>query len=192
MQQLLARSQETSQTVGRPMVKAEDFLQDLKLKVATMTAEENGLYSQAKEELETLKAAEAAVALRLTFSEAAREDLDTHTAKIAKLQKQLSAKSAELLQRSAKHIEPTDKSSRVKSQIAAGASVLNNLKSVAGNCERLNKRPRVTRQCAGLSTTLHTAAFSALLDEREDYKNCCETLGTESHCIPGLAAEAKK
>lgn len=110
-----------------------------------MTVRRNAWFDLATEITEKLKAAEAEVALLSTLLEAAREDMNTHTAEPSELQKQVAAKSAELLQLSAKHNKLTDELSRVESQNAAGAAVLDDLKSVAKNCERPIKRAKVTR-----------------------------------------------
>lgn len=117
--------------------------------------------------------------------------MDTHEAEIARLLKQLSAKVVELSGLSEKRIVAVDKLPRVKSQIAAEATILDDLKSVARNCERPNKRAKVTSQCEESSTTTSTAAFSALLAERESYRNHCEALMIKNQGISGLAAEAK-
>lgn len=77
-------------------------------------------------------------------------------------------------------------------QNAAEPTVLNDLKSVAGNGDRANKRGWVERQSRGSSTTPSTAAFHALLAKREDYKNRCKALTLENPCIAGLVAETKK
>lgn len=52
-----------------------------------------------------------------------------------------------LSQLAAKHSVLTDKLSRVKPRKEAEAIVLDNLKTVAGNFGRPNKRMRVTCQC---------------------------------------------
>lgn len=41
------------------------------------------------------------------------------------------------------------------------------------------------------STTPMTAAFLALLTEKDDLKNCCQALTLKSQCILRLAAETK-
>lgn len=63
-----------------------------------MTAERNEWYDLKKEVTKKLKETEVDLALQSTLWETALEDLHTHAAKIAELQEQLSAKSAELSQ----------------------------------------------------------------------------------------------
>lgn len=65
-------------------------------------------------------------------------------------------------------------------------------KSVAGDCERPSKQVQMARWSKASSTTPFNAVFSALLAEREDYKNIFEALTIENQCIPGLASEAKE
>lgn len=50
----------------------------------------------------------------------------------------------------------------------------------------------MARLCEDSSTKPSTVAFLALLAEREEYKNRCETLTLENQCIPGLSAEARE
>lgn len=69
--------------------------------------------------------------------------MNTHMAKITKLQEQLTAKSTELSRLPAMHKELTNELSLVKSQQAARALVLDDLESVPGNCERPNKRASI-------------------------------------------------
>lgn len=78
------------------MAEGEDSLRDLQFEVATMTVERNAWYNQAAEAMEKLNAAEASVALQSTLWEAARDDMNTHTAEMAELQKKLTAKKANL------------------------------------------------------------------------------------------------
>lgn len=61
------------------------------------------------------------------------------------LEKQLAAKSGDLLQFSAKYVELTDELGPSKSQRATGNSVSEDLKSIVVPCERPVKRARVTR-----------------------------------------------
>lgn len=77
-------------------------------------------------------------------------------------------------------------------QIGAGTTALNDGKSVAYSCKSLNERARVAHQCKESSTAPSTAAFSALLAEREDYKNRFEALTIRNQRNPGLALEAKE
>lgn len=118
--------------------------------------------------------------------------MDTHTAEIGHLQKHATARSAELSQLLAKSSELISGLSRVNSQNADEATVLNDLESVAENCKRADIRATVTRQCNELSITPSTAAFSAQIAEWEDYKNRCEVFTLKNQCISSLAAEAKK
>lgn len=55
----------------------------------------------------------------------------------------MAAKSVDVLQLSAKNVELADELSHVKLQSAAGATVSNDLKSVAGACERHAKRAKL-------------------------------------------------
>lgn len=66
--------------------------------------------------------------------------MDPYTAEKVELQKQLTARSAMLSQLSARDSELADEFSRVESQTAAGATVLNNLMWVAPKGRR-KKRP---------------------------------------------------
>lgn len=103
---------------------------------------------------------------------------------ITELQERLAAKSAELLQLSEKHGKPNDVFSQAKSQSAAGATLLDDLKSVARACERPAKHAKMTQVCKGFSTTSSAAVFLALLKERDDLKSRCEALALESQCKP--------
>lgn len=132
------------------------------------------------------------MALQLSLREATLKEMDACTSETAEIPEQLTPKGAELSQLTEKHRELSEKLNRMKTQNAADPTVVNDQKSVAGGCERPNKRAVMARQCKESSTTPSTAAFSALLADREDYKNCCEALTIENHCIPGLASEAKK
>lgn len=114
---------------------------------------------------------EADIALQSALREAVQKKTNTHTAKIAEVQKQVMAKSAKLSQPYAKHRELTNELDGEKWQNAIGATVLDELNSVAWNCECPKKRVRVTRQCKHSSTTFSTAASPALLAEWEDYNN---------------------
>lgn len=191
-QHLLVERQGTSQTASHLLAKIEYSHRDLQVKIAAMTAEKNESYDWAAEILEGLMAYEANVAVQSTLREAAREDVDICMAEIAKLQERLAAKSAELSRLLAMNSGLTDELTRSKSQNADGATVMNDLKLGAGNRERFNKFAKVTRQCKKSTTTPSAAAFSAPLDEREDYKNYFEALTIESQCVSGLAAEVKK
>lgn len=91
------------------MADGNDSLRDLQLKFAAMTEVKIEWYDQAKEALEKLKAVEDDVALQSTLREGAREDMDTRTAKIEKVQEQLAAKSAKLSPMLAENSEMTDK-----------------------------------------------------------------------------------
>lgn len=132
VQQFMAERRGTSQTASRSLAKSENSFRDLLLKVATMTAERDEWYDQTAKGLEKLKVAEADIALNSALREAVREFIITHTVEIAKLQEHLTAKSAELSRLSAKHRKLTNKLSRVKLQNTAGATILDNLKLVAG------------------------------------------------------------
>lgn len=70
---------------------------------------------------------------------------------------------------SAKNSELTDEISCAKSQSAAGAIVLDNLKSAAGNCQRPRIRATVMRQLKESCITSSTGAFSALKAEQEGH-----------------------
>lgn len=94
-----------------------------------------------------LNKVEADTVLQSTLWEAALEEKDAHKAEILKIQKQLDAKSAELLQLLAKHNELTDKVNHLKWRIVAGAINFDDQKSVAGSWGRPVKRAKVTRQC---------------------------------------------
>lgn len=107
-------------------------------------------------------------------------------------QEQLAAKGAELLQRSAKHVVLTVESSRLKLQSAAGFTVSEDLKLVAGARERPEKRAKETRRCKEAFAKPSTAAFLALLAERDGFETCCKELTLENQCTLEVAAEAKE
>lgn len=109
----------------------------------------------------------ASVVLRLRLWKATREEMAAQTIMSTELQEQLAAKSAELSQLAAKYGEQTDKLSRLKSQHAAGATVVNDLKSIAEAYERPAKCAKITWQCKESSTIPLTAKFLALLSERD-------------------------
>lgn len=113
------------------------------------------------------------------------------TVKVTELQVQLGAKSAELLQLSAKHGKLNNESSHVNLQRAADATVPDSLILVTGADERPAKRLKMTQLSKSSSITPSIKAFLALLTERNDFKNHCETVALESMCISELAAEAK-
>lgn len=79
-----------------------------------------------------------------------------------------------------------------KTQNATEGTVWNDPKSLTGNCERPSKCAEVSPPCKESSSRPTMAAFSALLAERDDYKNCCGTLSADSQYILELAAEAIK
>lgn len=93
--------------------------------------------------------------------------LDTHAAEIAKLQEQLAAKSAEMLQLSARYGKLTDNLSREKPQNAAGATALDGLKTATGISGGSSKRAWVARQCKASSAThLRRCSLLCLLNKR--------------------------
>lgn len=96
--------------------------------------------------------------------------MDAQTANVVGLQDYMPATNASLLLSSAKHEELNDKPRRVSSQHATGATVPDDLKLVAGACERPEKRVKLTRPCEESSTTSLTAVFFALLTKRDDLK----------------------
>lgn len=129
--------------------------------------------------------------LELGLREAGRDQADTKAEKIAELQERQATKSLGLSQRAAEHNELTSELRRVKLQHTAGATVSDDLKSVAGASARPAKRFRMTLMCKKGSTAPPTTAFSALLIVRDDFKNCFEALTLENQCFAELAAEAK-
>lgn len=129
------------------MAKNESSVRELHSKVAVMKAEKNERYDVTTEVTERLKTAETDVALQSTLWEVVLEEMDTNKAEIVELQKQLNDKSAELPQLSVKHTQQTDKFSLAKLESAAEGTVLNDQESVAENCERHNKRAKVTHLC---------------------------------------------
>lgn len=114
-QQPLAERRGTSQTSSPPLAEGEDCLPGLQSKLAAMTVERVEWFVLATETAEKLKAAEANIALQLTLRKTAREEMDTHTARVAELQEQLLANGPKLPQLSAQHSKLTDEMSRVKS-----------------------------------------------------------------------------
>lgn len=174
------------------MAEDEDFPQGLQSKVIVIAAARDGWYDLANEASKKLKTAEADVALQLSLQEATPEEMDARTKEVAELQEQSTAKGAELSGLLSQNGEFVDKLRQIKAQNAARGTVSDDLKLLAGDCERPSRRAEVVHPCDDLSTTPSMAAFSALLAEQEDYKNCCESLVLENHCTPGLAAEAKE
>lgn len=87
---------------------------------------------------------------------------------------QLADKNAELSWLQAKPMKLTDKVRRVNWQNAAGASVSDDIKSIAGACKHPSKRAKMTHQSKDFSTALSTAASFALLPERDDFESCCK------------------
>lgn len=85
-------------------------------------------------------AAQASVVLQSRFWEAARKEIEAQTVEIIKIQELLVAKAANQFQSPAKYGELTDKFSRVNLQYAIGGTVSDDLKLVAGACERPAKR----------------------------------------------------
>lgn len=96
------------------------------------------------------------------------------------LQEQLASRSAALLQFSANYVEWTDELSCLELQSLAEDTVVDNLRSVAGTCERSAKRAQLTRRCKNSFAASSTAAFSALLAEQDDFENCREALMLKS------------
>lgn len=68
-------------------------------------------------------------------------------------QKQLLPKSVEFSQFSAKQVELTDKSNRVRKQCFAWVTVFDHAGSVAKACDRPAKCAKMTHQCKTTSTT---------------------------------------
>lgn len=75
-------------------------------------------------------------------------------------------------------------------QIAAGGTVLDDLKSGADSFEHPSKRAKMSRACKNMCITPSTAAFLAFLAGHEDYKNRYETLTFENQWFSGLNADA--
>lgn len=121
--------------------------------------------------------------------ESALEELVTHATKMMAFQNLLVAKSTELSQSSALNVEMSNEPNRGKLQIAAGDTLSDDLRSVAGACKRPAKRAKMTRQCKCLSSIPSTLVFSTRLEEKDDLKNCCEALTLENQYIPRLATE---
>lgn len=113
-QQLLAERLEASQTTRCSLAESKDSLSDLPLEVTAMSEERNERCDQATKAPETLNTSEADFVLQSTLWEADWEDMNFSTAEIAKFEKQLAAKSAELPQLSTKHSVLTSELSRVK------------------------------------------------------------------------------
>lgn len=111
---------------------------------------------------------------------------------MTELHERLVAKNAELLQLSAKESELTNELNRVKWQDETEATVPHDLKLVVGACERPKKHARPTHQLKEYFITPLTAAFLALLAEKDDFENCCVAVTLESQCTTELAAEAQE
>lgn len=138
-----------------------------------------------------LMVARADVVLQSRLWEAARKEVNAQIVLKMELREGVAARSTKLLQLSAKHLDLIDKLSRLNSLHAPGAIALVDLTSVAGARERPAKRAKKTRTCKEAFSTHFTAAFSALLTERDDPENYFEALTLEDQRILGLAAETK-
>lgn len=110
-----------------------------------MTAKKDDLFDPAMERTEKLKAAEVDTALRLMLWEAARDRRILKQWRIAELQEQLSAKSDDLSNLSAKHSELTNELNCAKLRSASAVTILDDRNLVAGSCERLTKQARAAR-----------------------------------------------
>lgn len=139
-----------------------------------------------------MKAAEDIVVLKTGLRVAGWEEMNAQIAEVAKLQEQLAVTVAELLQLLAKYGGLSDGLRVVRLQPAAGTTVSANLKSAAGRCERFAQSAKMTRPCKESSTTASKAAFSALLTERDDLKNCCEASTLENQRTSKYASETKE
>lgn len=153
----------TSETTRRLFAEDWDLLQELQSTVATVTAKLREWRKLAAETAENKKVDKADVMLQLGIWEAVREKMGTKTEAKAKIEEQLAAKSAELVQLSAERGELYDELSLANLQHAAGATVSEDLESLAGACDRPSKRTKVTRSCEESSTKPPAAGFLALL-----------------------------
>lgn len=145
-----------------------------------MTAEQDELHDLANEASEKLTTAWADLPLPSSLRKSAPGETDSPTAEIAELQEQLTAKSIELPEMLAKNGELASELRRLEVQSAAGGTVSDNGRLVAGSCARPSKRAEVARPCKDSFTTPSTAALPALLAERKDYMNRCETSTLEN------------
>lgn len=134
LQQFLAERRETSKKASPQPAVSEDFLQGLRSKVCAITAKQNEWYDLANEASEKLKTAEANVALHPSLQEATLKEIGAHTAEVAELQEQLTARSAKLSELLAKVGMLADELGQVKTQNMAVGTASNDLKSVARNC----------------------------------------------------------
>lgn len=75
----------------------------------------------------------------------------------------------------------------VKSRHEAGATVSDDFRSVTEACKRPKIRAKRTQLRKDCSTTPSTAAFLALLTDRDGLRNRCEALMLENKCIFELA-----
>lgn len=167
-QQFLAERRETSQKASRPMIECEDPLPDPQSKLAAMAAGRDESFDLTTERTEKVKAAEGNIALQLTLWEAVHNNTVTYMVEIVELHEHLRAKRAELSQLSGSNSDPIDVLFRVKSQRAAGSTVFNGQKWVAGNCVRHIKRVEVAHQSREPSATPSMVTFSSLLAEGEE------------------------
>lgn len=110
--------------------------------------------------------------------------MDTQTTEVTFLQEQLAERSAELSQLSAKHVKLVEEFGRVELQSAAGPTASDDLKTVAGTCERPAKCAKMTRQCKVSSTASSTAVFLALLAERDDFKIAVKSWLSRNSALP--------
>lgn len=74
----------------------------------------------------------------------------------------------------------------------AGATVSDDLRSVAWACERPTKCAKGARTGGEAPTSPSTEAFLALVSESDDLTNCSRAFTLEKQCTTGLIAEAKE
>lgn len=108
MQQVTAERCMTSQAASRQWAKSEGSLKDRQSKAATMTMEMKKWCSLAAEAAEELEVPHKHVSLQSTILELAREVMASQLTETKALQEQSAAKSAKLLQLSAKCAKTTN------------------------------------------------------------------------------------
>lgn len=136
--------------------------------------------------------AQANVALQSALQEMTRWETDTSVLENTTLQRNTTAKRAEILQLVAKHVKLTDKVGCLKAESAAEYTVFEVLKLAVESCTSSEKRAKVARRCEDFPATPSTTAYLASHAKRDNVLSLCETLSPESQCIFNLAAEAKQ
>lgn len=157
-QQALAVRGVTRKTGRQQSGVDKDFLQDLHLKSAAITADMNEWRRLETEVAEELRVAQTDVALKSALRETAWMEMDVWIMAVTARKKHLTARTAKLLQFTAKHVERIDGLSRLEWRSATMDTVSDAVKSVAGVYERQTNRTKLTRRYQKPSAIPSTAS----------------------------------